>query len=61
MVLNSYSVVAGPANGVTRFASLHDALTKPNLKAGDIIQIEPGSSPGHILNTDLPDIENLTI
>jgi hypothetical protein len=46
---------------VTTFATLHDALTTPGLTAGDVIQIEPNSSPGHIVNGDIPAVKNLTI
>ncbi len=50
-----------PVDKVNTFATLEDALTTPGLNPGDIIQIEPGASPGNITNADLPDLANLTI
>jgi hypothetical protein len=61
MLMNNRFVVPGMIDDATRFSSLQAALDSPGLNAGDVIQIEPGSSPGHILNTDLPDVRNLTI
>jgi hypothetical protein len=62
MLLNNRFVVpVGMVDNVTKFATLHDALTKTGLNAGDIIQIEPNSSPGQLLNADLPAVKNLTI
>ena len=61
MLMNNRFVVSGPADNVTKFTSLQAALSTPGLKAGDVIQIEPGSSPGHIVNADLPMLQNLTI
>jgi hypothetical protein len=60
MLLNNRFVVAGAADNVTTFATLHDALT-PGLTAGDVIQIEPNSNPGHIVSGDIPAVKNLTI
>jgi hypothetical protein len=62
MLLNNRFVVpTGMVDNMTKFATLHDALTKPGLNAGDMIQIEPGSSPGQLLNADVPGLKNLTI
>jgi hypothetical protein len=58
---NRFVVPAGMVDNMTKFATLHDALTKPGLNAGDIVQIEPNSSPGQLLNADLPAVTNLTI
>jgi hypothetical protein len=61
MLMNNRFVVPGSVDNITKFGSLKAALTTPGLKAGDVIQIEPGSSPGHIANADLPLLQNLTI
>jgi hypothetical protein len=61
MLMNNRFVVPGMVNNVTTFASLHDALTAPGLNAGDIIQIEPNSSPGQLVDADVPAVRNLTI
>jgi hypothetical protein len=61
LVMNTYFVVPGVANNTTSFSTLHDALTKVSHQPGDIIQIEPGSSPGHITNADVPAVQHLTI
>ena len=45
----------------TTFATLQAALTTPGLNANDVVQIEPGSNPGTIRNSDLPLVANLTI
>lgn len=45
----------------TTFATLQAALTAPGLNANDIVQIEPGSLPGTIQNSDLPAVANLSI
>jgi hypothetical protein len=52
-----------PADGVTKFNSLAAALHASGYQSGDIIQIEPGSSPGNVVNADLtaPGVTNLTI
>jgi hypothetical protein len=49
------------ADNVTNFATLQAALTTPGLNAGDVIQIEPGSAPGNIVNADLPAVAGLTV
>src|SRR5262249_25630936 len=59
--MNNRFVVPGAFDNVTTFASLHNALVVPGLNNGDIIQIEPGSTPGHIVNADIPAVSNLTI
>jgi hypothetical protein len=62
MLLNNRFVVpAGMVDNMSKFATLHDALTKPGLNAGDIIQIEPNSSPGQLFGNDVPAVKNLTI
>jgi hypothetical protein len=56
--------LANPADGVSSFHSLFAALHKSAaFAAGDVIQIEPGSNPGTVLNTDLqvPAVANITI
>jgi hypothetical protein len=63
VLLNTRFVVpAGAAiNDQTTFASLQGALTAPGLAAGDVVQIQAGSTPGNIANADLPALQNLTI
>jgi hypothetical protein len=61
MLMNYRFVVPAIGDNVTTFGTLHDALATPGLNAGDVIQIEPGSSPGPINNTDVPFVQNLTI
>jgi hypothetical protein len=62
MVLNTYFVVpAGAANTTTTFDTLEHCLTQANIQQGDVIQIEPGSVPGHIVDADIPNLTNLTI
>jgi hypothetical protein len=61
MLMNNRFVVPGMVDNVTKFSTLQGALTTPGLNAGDVIQIEPGSSPGQIVSTDVPAIQNLTI
>jgi hypothetical protein len=62
MVMSTFSVVAaGAADNVTKFGTLHDLLNQANVQSGDVIQIEPGSSPGHIVDADIPNLTNLTI
>jgi hypothetical protein len=62
-LLNARFVVPGVADNVTTFKTLQAALTTNTaaLAPGDVIQIEPGSSPGSIVNADIPFIQNLTI
>src|SRR5262249_50888288 len=63
MLLNNRFVVPagiGPDNQAT-FATLQSALTTPGLNAGDTIQIEPNSSPGNIVNANVPPLARLTI
>jgi hypothetical protein len=60
-VLSTYSVVPGVGNGMTTFGTLSDLLNNANIQQGDIIQIEPASNPGHILDSDIPNVTNLTI
>ena len=50
-----------PVDNQMTFATLQTALITPGLSAGDTIQIEPGSSPGNVVNADLPALANLTI
>jgi hypothetical protein len=52
-----------PVDGLTTFKSLAAALHASNYHASDIIQIEPGSAPGDVVNADLtaPAVTNLTI
>jgi hypothetical protein len=59
--MNNRFVIPGTPDGVTNFATLQAAFAAPGLKAGDVIQIEPGSSPGRIHNADVPLVKNLTI
>jgi hypothetical protein len=61
LLLNNRFVIPGTPDGVTNFATLQAAFAAPGLKAGDVIQIEPGSNPGHIHNADVPLVKNLTI
>jgi hypothetical protein len=58
---NRFVVPLAQADNVTKFATLQAALTNPGLAAGDVIQIEPGSSPGSIGGGDLRSVQNLTI
>jgi hypothetical protein len=61
-LLNSRFVVPiASADNVTNFATLAAALATPGLNTGDIIQIEPGSAPGNIVNADLPAVAGLTV
>ncbi|HYV37973.1 MAG TPA: hypothetical protein VE988_19970 [Gemmataceae bacterium] len=48
-------------DNVTNFATLQAALTTAGLAAGNVIQIEPGSTPGNIVNANIPALANLTI
>jgi len=58
---NRFVVPAGMVDNVSKFGTLSDALTTSGLHAGDIIQIEPGSSPGPLETADIPLLKNLTI
>jgi hypothetical protein len=59
---NRFIVPAGAGvDNSTTFATLSAALTTSGLATGDVIQIEPGSAPGTIVNADLPGLKNLTI
>jgi hypothetical protein len=61
-LLNSRFVVPiASADNVTNFATLQAALATPGLNPGDIIQIEPGSAPGNIVNANLPAVAGLTV
>jgi hypothetical protein len=53
--------VGAPVDNVTTFSTLKAALTTPGLTAGNVIQIEPGSAPGAIVNANLPAVQSLTI
>jgi hypothetical protein len=48
-------------DNLTNFATLQAALTTAGLASGDNIQIQAGSSPGNIVNANLPAVTNLTI
>jgi hypothetical protein len=61
MVMSTFSVVAGTGNSMTTFGTLADLLNNANVQNGDVIQIEPGSTPGHIADADIPKLQNLTI
>ena len=61
LVLNNRFVIPGTPDGVTNFASLKAALVAPGLNAGDKIQIEPGSTPGGIVNANIPNVFDLTV
>jgi hypothetical protein len=58
---NRFVVPVALADNVSKFADLQAALIQPGLSAGDIIQIEPSSAPGGIINANLPAVQNLTI
>jgi hypothetical protein len=61
LLLNNRFVMPGTPDTATNFATLQAALTTPGLAAGDVIQINAGSNPGHIKNANIPQIANLTI
>ena len=63
LVLNNRFVVPAttPIDNLTTFDTLQAALTTSGLSTNDIIQIEPGSVPGSIVNANLPELANLTI
>jgi hypothetical protein len=54
LVLHNHYVVPSNivADQVTTFATLSDALIEPGLTIGDIVQIEPGSTPGNVFAID---------
>jgi hypothetical protein len=58
---NRFVVPAMAADNITKFSSLQAALAAPGLNAGDVIQIEPNSSPGQLAKGDIPALKNLTI
>lgn len=54
---NRFVVPAGTTvDNVTNFATLQAALTTSGLASGNVIQIEPGSSPGNVSGVNLPDL-----
>jgi hypothetical protein len=61
LVQSTYYVVPGTADNVTTFGTLADCLNQAAIKNGDVIQIEPGSNPGHIVDADIPNLKNLTL
>jgi hypothetical protein len=61
MVMSTFSVVPGTGNNMTTFGTLQALLNNANVQSGDVIQIEPGSTPGHIVDADIPNLQNLTI
>jgi hypothetical protein len=61
MVMSTFSVVPGTGNSLTTFGTLHALLTQANVQSGDVIQVEPNSTPGHITDADIPNVQNLTI
>ncbi len=50
-----------PSNNTSTFHSLALALIANTTVAGDIVQIEPGSSPGPVFDSQLPRVPNFTI
>src|SRR5438105_834655 len=59
---NRFVVPVGtPIDNMATFATLQAALTTAGLSPGDIIQIEPGSAPGNVVNANMPTVANLTI
>jgi hypothetical protein len=48
-------------DNINTFTTLGAALTTPGLRAGDVIQIEPGSAPGAVSGSQLPPVANLTV
>jgi hypothetical protein len=60
-VLSTYYVVPGVANTVTTFSTIADCFNLTSFQNGDVVQIEPGSSPGHLVDGNIPDVHNLTI
>ena len=65
MVLNNRFVIpAGPTvDNVVNFATLQSALITPGHTPGEVIQIEPGSTPGAVTGAGLiaPGVMHLTI
>src|SRR5580704_1874007 len=58
---NRFVVPIGvPVDNATTFGTLQDALSTAGLATGNIIQIEPGSTPGNVTATS-PPVANLTI
>lgn len=49
------------ADNKTTFHSITAALNTSGLASGDVIQIEPGSSPGSLINTQIRNVTNFTI
>jgi len=60
-VMSTFYVVPGTADNVTTFSSLQNALALPAHNAGDVIQIEPNSTPKSLFNYFIPAVKNLTI
>jgi Domain of unknown function (DUF4214) len=61
---NRFVVPVGvPVDNATSFGTLAAALTTAGLAAGDVVQIEPGSTPGNLTSAILtaPAVANLTI
>jgi hypothetical protein len=54
VLLNNRFVVpvGAPVDNVTTFATLQNALGFSGLVTDDVIQIEPGSAPGNVMNAD---------
>lgn len=63
LVLNSRFVVpvSSTADNVATFHTLSAALTTPGLAADDVVQIEPGSAPGAIGNSDIDAIDAINV
>src|SRR4051812_41196409 len=50
-----------PVDNATTFNSVSSAFLTPGLTAGDVIQIEPGSPPGPLINGQISNLANLTV
>ncbi|CAN5418006.1 hypothetical protein BH10PLA2_BH10PLA2_27750 [soil metagenome] len=50
-----------PSNDTTTFHSVASAMISNQLAAGDVIQIEPGATPGVLFGGSIPSLTNLTI
>jgi hypothetical protein len=61
MLMNNRFVVPGVGDNVTTFYSLDKALNTPGLNPGDVIQIEPNSSPGSLNHAEILAASNLTV
>jgi hypothetical protein len=61
LLATRFVVPTGAADNVTTFDTLLGALATPGLNAGDVIQIEPNSTPKLLTNALLPAVKNLTI